>query len=87
VHAVRAVSEAANFPSREAVAAPPAVAKPEEKRELRRYRTGRNVQLNIKVKPETLETFYKIADEHGWGARRNAGTRRQKRLRQRWTIK
>lgn len=66
VDAVRAVSEAANFPSREAVAPPPAVAKAEEKRELRRYRTGRNVQLNIKVKSETLETFYKIADQHGW---------------------
>jgi hypothetical protein len=68
--AVRAVSEAANFPSREALAPPPAmapaVAKAEEKRELRRYRTGRNVQLNIKVKSETLETFYKIADQHGW---------------------
>jgi hypothetical protein len=68
--ALRAVSEAANFPSREAVAPPPAavpvVEKPEEKRELRRYRTGRNVQLNIKVKSETLETFYKIADQNGW---------------------
>lgn len=69
--AVRAVSEAANFPSREAVASPPppvapAAAKPEDKRELRRYRTGRNVQLNIKVKSETLEAFYKIADEQGW---------------------
>ena len=38
----------------------------EVKRDQRRYRTGRNVQLNIKVKAETLEAFYKIADREGW---------------------
>lgn len=64
--AVRAISEAANFPSREAVPPPAPVPKLEVKRELRRYRTGRNVQLNIKVSPETLETFYNIADREGW---------------------
>jgi len=67
--AVRAISEAANFPSREAVKPPPPpapVPKLEVKRELRRYRTGRNVQLNIKVSAETLEAFYNIADREGW---------------------
>lgn len=64
VEKVRAISEAANFPSREAAAPPvPAV---EVQREQRRYRTGRNVQLNIKVKSETLEAFYNIADRQGW---------------------
>jgi len=64
VETVRAISEAARFPSREAVAPPTPVA--EVKRDQRRYRTGRNVQLNIKVKAETLEAFYKIADREGW---------------------
>ena len=67
--AVRAISVAANFPSREApapVAAPKPVVEPETRREQRRYRTGRNVQLNIKVDSGTLDTFYKIADAQGW---------------------
>jgi len=44
---------------------PPApVPKLEVKRELRRYRTGRIVQLNINVSPETFQTFYN--DHEGW---------------------
>jgi hypothetical protein len=60
---IRAVSEASNFRSRE-----PVPTKQEEplKREPRRYRTGRNVQLNIKVRAETLESFYALADKEGW---------------------
>ncbi len=34
---------------------------------LRRRRTGRNRQLNLKATPETVETFCAIADQHGWG--------------------
>jgi hypothetical protein len=34
---------------------------------VRRRRTGRNAQLNIKAKPETIEAYCRIADEHGWG--------------------
>lgn len=69
VDALKAVSEAAQFPSREAV--PESKKKqPEkiipEKNEIRRYRTGRNVQLNIKVKAETLKDFYDLADKEGW---------------------
>jgi hypothetical protein len=71
---VRAVSEAARFRSREPraraaagggrAAAPPSDLAP--MRAPRRHRTGRNVQLNIKVRPEDLETFYAIADREGW---------------------
>jgi hypothetical protein len=61
---VRAVSEAAQFQSREPrrdmVSAPPI------KREPRRYRTGRNMQLNIKARTEVIEAFYAIADQQGW---------------------
>lgn len=32
----------------------------------RRHRTGRNAQLNLKAKPETIEAFYAIADAHNW---------------------
>ena len=61
---VRAVSEAAQFQSREprSDAAPATLTK----REPRRYRTGRNMQLNIKARTEAIEAFYAIADQHGW---------------------
>lgn len=68
VDALKTVSEAAQFPSREA--APESKKKQQEKpvpekNEIRRYRTGRNVQLNIKVKAETLKDFYDLADKEG----------------------
>jgi hypothetical protein len=47
---VRAVSEAVQFQSREP----------------RRYRTGRNTQLNIKARTEAIDAFYAIADKQGW---------------------
>jgi hypothetical protein len=60
---VRTVSEAAQFQSREPRRGPtPATSK----REPRRYRTGRNIQLNIKARADAIEAFYAIADEHGW---------------------
>ena len=34
---------------------------------LRRRRTGRNAQFNIKARPETIEAFCRIADANGWG--------------------
>ena len=58
---IRKVSEASSFRSRE-----PAPAKPTPKREPRRHRTGRNVQLSLKVRAETAEAFYAVADEGGW---------------------
>lgn len=57
---VRQVSEGASFKSRE-----PAEQKP-AKREPRRYRTGRNTQLNIKADPDVIEEFYRLADAQGW---------------------
>jgi hypothetical protein len=59
---IREVSERSNFPSRE----PPPARKPEPKTEQRRYRTGRNVQLSIKVRAETRDRFIAIAERHGW---------------------
>ena len=61
---VRAVAEAANFPSREASRAP---AKAAIKRPGRVHRTGRNVQFNIKASQEAVEAFYAVTDAHpGW---------------------
>jgi hypothetical protein len=62
VEKVRAVAEAAQFRSREPArpkAMPP-------KREPRRYRTGRNVQFNVKAAQATIDAFYAISDRQGW---------------------
>lgn len=50
-----------NFPSRQATkpAAQPAP------RQQRRHTTGRNQQINIKATAETVEQFYRLADELG----------------------
>ncbi len=64
---VRGVAEQAGFRSREPKTAqtdPPPAAP--ERREPRRYRTGRNVQLNLKVRQEAVDAFYRLADERGW---------------------
>jgi hypothetical protein len=47
-----------NFPSRQAPKSPKA-----ERRKPRIYRTGRNQQFNAKATPETIQRFYKMADE------------------------
>ena len=61
---VRAVAEAANFPSRQAR---DTSAKPTTKRAARVYRTGRNVQFNVKASQETVEAFYAVTEAHqGW---------------------
>lgn len=61
--AIRQVSEENNFPSR----APerPKQADPKPAAAQRRRRTGRNVQLNIKVTSETVARFTAVADKHG----------------------
>jgi hypothetical protein len=61
---VRTISEGAQFKSREPrpTAAPASVSK----RDPRRYRTGRNMQLNIKARTEAIDAFYSIADKQGW---------------------
>lgn len=61
---VRDVAEQAGFRSREG--AKEAVESEPLRREPRRYRTGRNVQLNLKVRQEAVDAFYKLADEHSW---------------------
>lgn len=53
---IRRISEARGFRSREGGQDPVK----------RRYRTGRNVQLNVKVTPETLAEFNALCDRHGW---------------------
>jgi hypothetical protein len=54
---VRQVSEQNNFPSRD-----PKSRKPKQ----RRHVTGRNVQINIKAKQETVDHLIKVADRCGW---------------------
>ena len=56
--AIARIAEENNFPSRQAPKAPK-----EPRRKRRVYTTGRNRQFNIKVTSETLERFYKMADE------------------------
>jgi hypothetical protein len=56
--AVRAVAESAKFQSREP--------KPVTQRRQRRYRTGRNIQLNTKVTTSTRDGFYEISDRYNW---------------------
>lgn len=59
---VRVVTEAADFRSRKSK---PPRARP-AKREPRRYRTGRNVQFNVKAAQSTIDAFYAISDQQGW---------------------
>jgi|ERR1022692_2062830 hypothetical protein len=72
---VKAISETASFVSREPIRAPRQTAAAQVARgaqstpitrEPRRHRTGRNIQLNIKARAETIERFYAIADREGW---------------------
>lgn len=64
------VEEAAaksNFRSREANApVTAALQAPTPAKAMRRRRTGRSAQLNLKCRPETIEKFYAIADANGW---------------------
>ena len=58
VEAIERIAKENNFPSRQAI-------KPiaEKSKKRRVYTTGRNRQFNIKATPETVERFYKMADE------------------------
>ena len=52
------------------VAAPvvaPDPARPEPARPVRRRRTGRNAQFNLKARPDTIDRFCAVADGQGWG--------------------
>jgi len=61
--AVRAVTEASHFRSREATPT-----KPERTatRKARVYRTGRNVQFAVKATKEIVDAFYAITDAQHW---------------------
>ena len=61
---VHAVAMAAKFQSREP--AQERAEKPSEKKLSRRRRTGRNMQLNLKVAAAPFDLFYQIADRQGW---------------------
>jgi hypothetical protein len=60
---VRAVSQAAQFRSREATAPKPEA---QSKRVARQFRTGRNVQFNVKALRETVDAFYAVTEAQGW---------------------
>lgn len=55
---IERIAEENNFPSRQAPKSPKV-----ERRKPRIYRTGRNQQFNAKATPETIQRFYKSADE------------------------
>jgi hypothetical protein len=52
--AIARIAEQNNFPSRES---------PKPRRKQRRYRTGRNQHLGIRATDETVQRFYKAADD------------------------
>lgn len=58
--AAQQAAQETGFQSRERSASPPPA-------RVRRRRTGRNAQFNIKAKPETIEAFCAVADAQGWG--------------------
>lgn len=60
-------AEAAGFRSREPKPAPVVAEVREGQGTQRRRRTGRNAQLNLKARPETIEAYYALADAQGWG--------------------
>ncbi|ESQ92617.1 hypothetical protein [Asticcacaulis benevestitus] len=62
--ALRTVAEARGFSSREPIAAPAPEPLTEPQLQ-RRYRTGRNRQLNLKVTDDALRRFYALADAQG----------------------
>lgn len=62
---VRALAEGTAFRSRNPEAVAPVPPAPPVRREPRRYRTGRNVQLNLKVRQEAADAFYRLADQTG----------------------
>lgn len=59
---VRAVTQSANFKSREPQA--PKVQPP--KRPPRRHRTGRNVSFSLKAEQDVIDDFYSISDTQKW---------------------
>jgi len=63
---IKAIAEKTRFRERDVPAAPSVAAAGEGPRVPRRYRTGRNRQINIKASDETIRALYAIADAEGW---------------------
>jgi hypothetical protein len=59
---VKAVSEAARFPSREA----PAPVPEPLKRKPRYHKTGRTASLSCRLMPAVVDKIYEIADRENW---------------------
>jgi hypothetical protein len=57
---IEQIAEANNFPSRQAQ--PTRVPANSPRKQQRRYKTGRNQQINVKATPQVIERFYKLAD-------------------------
>lgn len=57
---IERIASEMGFPSRQPTATPAA---PSITPKRRRYTTGRNQQLNVKVTAETVERFYRLADQ------------------------
>lgn len=64
--AIRAVAESVNFTSRESAPQPEERTTTSIRREQRRYRSGRNIQVSVKASREVAEAFYAMADKNGW---------------------
>ncbi len=60
---VRAVTQAAQFHSREPTA--PKLEAQFNTRAPRQFRTGRNVQFNVKALRETVDAFYAVTEKEG----------------------
>jgi len=63
---IDAAAAKSNFKSRESKPATVSAATTAPARATRRRRTGRSAQLNLKVRQDTIDAFYAIADKHGW---------------------
>ena len=60
---LKAISEASNFTSSQTK---PLQASSLVRREPRRHRTGRKAQFNVRTTPQTVDEFYRLADQKGW---------------------
>lgn len=61
LEAIKAIAQQSKFQERDGPAPAGQGGRPP-----RRYRTGRNRQINIKASDATIETLYDIADAQGW---------------------
>jgi hypothetical protein len=60
---IEEISRKSGFPSRQPATRSAPVTLPAQPRTQRRYVTGRNQQINIKAKAETIATLNRLADE------------------------